>query len=101
MANKYWNGTGWILADGTTTTPPGLTDTGILGGTLAGFTLPQSGTVSVAGLTPVNMGTLEAPGVGPWIIEGTGGVGDTIGNLIVPVGSTVSVFTGVAVKKLR
>jgi hypothetical protein len=100
MANKYWNGTGWILADGTTTAPPGLTDTGILGGTLTGFTLPQTGTVSVAGLTPVDMGILEAPGIGPWIINGTGGVGDTIGNLIVPVGSTVTVSTAIAVKGL-
>ena len=97
---KYWTGSGWILQDGTAITAPGAADTGILGGPLTGFVLPQSGTVSVAGLTPVAIGSLVASGNGPWSIVGTGGVDDVIDNLIVPVGSTVRVDTTIAVKKL-
>ena len=43
LATKYWTGSQWILGDGSTTTPPGTGDIGVLGGTLTGFAWRNQG----------------------------------------------------------
>jgi hypothetical protein len=62
---RNWTGTEWVLQDGTVTTTPGIGDVGVLGGTLTGVTLPQSGTVSFFGETTTDIGTLMVDGTGP------------------------------------
>lgn len=96
MATKYWTGSGWVLDDGTSTTPPGSGDTAVLGAVIPGLTLPVSGTVSFAGTSAADVGTLSVAG-GTWSITGTGGVGDTIVNLTVAMGATVTVDQTIAV----
>ncbi len=100
MATKYWTGSQWVLDDGSVTTAPGIGDVGVLGGTLSGFTLPQSGTVSFFGETTTDIGTLMVDGTGPWTIEGTGGTDSAIDSLIVAMGATVTVLAPIAVKSV-
>ena len=96
MATKYWTSTQWVLQDGAVTTPPGQGDVGVLGGpSPSGLPpLPQSGTVAFQGLQTSDIGTLEVDGAGPWSIVGTGGTDSTIQNLIVAMGTTVTVASG-------
>ena len=98
MAIKYWTGSGWVSQDGSATTPPAVGDTGVLGGTLSGITLPQSGGVSFFGLTAQEVGTLMVVGTGPWTIAGTGGTGTTIDDLTVAMGASVTADSTIAVK---
>lgn len=101
MATKYWTGSKWILQDGSTTTPPGAGDIGVLGGTLTGHALAQSGAVPFFGATTFSIGSLiVAAGTGPWTIEGTGATDSTIPSLIVAAGATVTVNSQIAVRGL-
>jgi hypothetical protein len=101
MSTKYWIGSQWVSADGSTTTAPGIGDVGILGGILSGITLPQSGAVPFFGQATTEVGTLMVEGGSdPWTIEGTGGTGSKIDSLIVAMGSSVTVNSQLAVKSV-